>query len=324
MAIMNMVEALNSALFNIMKEDNDVIILGEDVGKDGGVFRVTDGLWKKYPNRVFDTPLAEIGIVGASIGLAVYGLKPIAEIQFEGFTFPAFDQIVNHATRIRNRTRGRYKSSFVLRSPFGGGVKALEHHSDSPESYYAHVPGLKVVVPSTPADAKGLLLSAIRDPDPVFFFESKKLYRTAKGEVPDGEYTVPIGKARIVKEGKDMSIITWGVMVSVCEEVARQLGQTGVDVEVIDLRTIAPYDIAAVLATAQKTGRVMIVHEAPRTCGFSTEIAAQVSEKALYYLKAPILRVTGYDTVMPLYKMENFYLPDIDKVLFTAKKLMEY
>ncbi|MEK6867818.1 MAG: alpha-ketoacid dehydrogenase subunit beta, partial [Nanoarchaeota archaeon] len=290
-----------------------------------GVFRATEGLQKKYgEKRVFDTPLAESALVGISIGMAINGLKPVAEIQFDGFTYPAFDQLISHASRMRTRSRGKFSCPLVVRAPYAGGVHAPEHHSESPEVFYAHTPGLKVVVPSTPADAKGLLLSAIRDPDPVIFFEPKKLYRTTKGEVPDGDYTVPIGKARLVKEGKDMSIITWGVMVSVCEEVARQLAQSGVDVEIIDLRTIAPYDIAAVLATAQKTGRVMIVHEAPRTCGFSTEIAAQIAEKALYYLKAPILRVTGYDTVMPLYKLENWYLPSAEKILFTAKKLMEY
>ncbi|MBI5002412.1 alpha-ketoacid dehydrogenase subunit beta [Candidatus Woesearchaeota archaeon] len=325
MAIMTLLEAIRSALDYELGRDPNVLVFGEDVGFNGGVFRVTEGLQKKYgEKRVFDTPLAESAIVGISIGMSINGLKPIGEIQFDGFTYPAFDQLISHASRMRTRSRGKFNCPLVVRAPYAGGVHAPEHHSESPEVFYAHVPGLKVVVPSTPADAKGLLLSAIRDPDPVIFFEPKKLYRTAKGEVPDGDYTVPIGKARLVKEGKDMSIITWGVMVSVCEEAARQLAQTGVDVEIIDLRTIAPYDVATVLATAQKTGRVMIVHEAPRTCGFSTEIAAQISEKALYYLKAPILRVTGYDTLMPLYKMENFYLPNIEKILFTAKKLMEH
>lgn len=325
MAIMTLLDAIRSALDYELSRDPNVLVFGEDVGFNGGVFRVTEGLQKKYgEKRVFDTPLAESAIVGISIGMAIQGLKPIGEIQFDGFTYPAFDQLISHASRMRTRSRGKYNCPLVIRSPYAGGVHAPEHHSESPEVLYAHIPGLKVIVPSTPADAKGLLLSAIRDPDPVIFFEPKKLYRTAKGEVPDGEYTVPIGKARLVKEGKDMSIITWGVMVSVCEEVARQLALTGVDVEVIDLRTIAPYDQDTLLTTAQKTGRVMIVHEAPRTCGFSTEIAAQINEKALYYLKAPILRVTGYDTVMPLYKMENFYLPNTEKIMFTAKKLMEY
>lgn len=325
MAIMTLLEAIRSALDYELARDPTVLVFGEDVGFNGGVFRVTEGLQKKYgEKRVFDTPLAESALVGISIGMSINGLKPIAEIQFDGFTYPAFDQLISHAARMRTRSRGKFTCPLVVRAPYAGGVHAPEHHSESPEVFYAHVPGLKVVVPSTPADAKGLLLSAIRDPDPVFFFEPKKLYRSVKGEVPDGEYTIPIGKARFVQEGKDMSIITWGVMASVCEEAARQLGQSGVDVEIIDLRTIAPYDSAAVLATAQKTGRVMIVHEAPRTCGFSTELAAQISEKALYYLKAPILRVTGYDTVMPLYKMENFYLPSVEKILFTAKKLMEY
>ncbi len=325
MAIMTLLEAIRSALDYELGRDPHVLVFGEDVGFNGGVFRVTDGLQKKYgEKRVFDTPLAESAIVGISIGMAINGLKPVGEIQFDGFTYPAFDQLISHASRMRTRSRGKFSCPLVVRAPYAGGVHAPEHHSESPEVFYAHVPGLKVVVPSTPADAKGLMLSAIRDPDPVIFFEAKRLYRTAKGEVPDGDYTVPIGKARLVKEGKDMSIITWGVMVGVCEEASKQLAQTGVDVEIIDLRTIAPYDIAAVLATAQKTGRVMIVHEAPRTCGFSTELAAQISEKALYFLKAPILRVTGYDTVMPLYKMENFYLPNTEKIIFTAKKLMEY
>ncbi len=325
MAIMTLLEAIRSALDYELGRDPHVLVFGEDVGFNGGVFRVTEGLQKKYgEKRVFDTPLAESAIVGISIGMAINGLKPVGEIQFDGFTYSAFDQLISHASRMRTRSRGKFSCPLVIRTPYAGGVHAPEHHSESPEVFYAHIPGLKVVVPSTPADAKGLMLSAIRDPDPVIFFEPKRLYRTAKGEVPDGDYTVPIGKARLVKEGKDMSIITWGVMVGVCEEASRQLAQTGVDVEIIDLQTIAPYDIAAVLTTAQKTGRVMIVHEAPRTCGFSTELAAQISEKALYYLKAPILRVTGYDTVMPLYKMENFYLPNTEKIMFTAKKLLEY
>jgi pyruvate dehydrogenase E1 component beta subunit len=325
MTVMTLLEAIRSTLDYELARDPTVLIFGEDVGYNGGVFRATEGLQKKYgEKRVFDTPLAESAIVGISIGMAIKGLKPVGEIQFDGFTYPAFDQLISHASRMRTRSRGKFTCPLVVRAPYAGGVHAPEHHSESPEVFYAHTPGLKVVVPSTPADAKGLLLSAIRDPDPVFFFEPKKLYRSLKGDVPDGDYTVPLGKARMVKEGKDMSIITWGVMVSVCEEVARQLGQSGVDVEIIDLRTIAPYDVAAVLATAQKTGRVLIVHEAPRTCGFSTELAAQISEKGLYHLKAPILRVTGYDTVMPLYKMENWYLPSVEKILFTAKKLMEY
>ena len=319
MAIMNMVEALNSALFNIMKEDNDVIILGEDVGKDGGVFRVTDGLWKKYPNRVFDTPLAEIGIVGASIGLAVYGLKPIAEIQFEGFTFPAFDQIVNHATRIRNRTRGRYKSSFVLRSPFGGGVKALEHHSDSPESYYAHVPGLKVVMPSHPYDAKGLLISSVKDPDPVVFFEPKKIYRSIKEEVPEKPYSIELGKANILVEGDNLTLITYGSWV---KEIVEVVNESKYSIEVIDLRTLKPLDEKTIINSVSKTGRCLIINEAPRFLNHASEIISIINEKCFDKLKHHVLRVTGFDTIMPMPKNEDKYLPSKARIKYAIEKVM--
>jgi len=319
MAIMNMVEALNSALFNIMKEDNDVIILGEDVGKDGGVFRVTDGLWKKYPNRVFDTPLAEIGIVGASIGLAVYGLKPIAEIQFEGFTFPAFDQIVNHATRIRNRTRGRYKSSFVLRSPFGGGVKALEHHSDSPESYYAHVPGLKVVMPSHPYDAKGLLISSVKDPDPVVFFEPKKIYRSIKEEVPEKPYSIELGKANILVEGDNLTLITYGSWV---KEIVEVVNESKYSIEVIDLRTLKPLDEKTIINSVSKTGRCLIINEAPRFLNYASEIISIINEKCFDKLKHHVLRVTGFDTIMPMPKNEDKYLPSKARIKYAIEKVM--
>lgn len=325
MAELTLLEAVRAALDFELERDSSVLVFGEDVGKNGGVFRATEGLQKKYgENRVFDTPLAESAIVGAAIGMAVNGLKPVAEIQFDGFTYPAFNQLISHASRMRTRSRGKFSCSLVIRVPYGGGVHGPEHHSESPETFYAHVPGLKVVIPSTPADAKGLLLSAIRDPDPVIFFEPKKLYRTVKGNVSDGDYTVPIGKARLVQEGADMSIITWGAMVSVCQEAAQKAAQNGISIEIIDIRTIAPYDQDAVLATAQKTGRVLIVHEAPRTIGFSAEIAAQIAEKSLFYLKAPIERVTGYDTVMPLYKLEKLYLPDKQRVLQAIEKVMQY
>lgn len=325
MTEMTLLEAIHAALEFELQKDPTALVFGEDVGKNGGVFRVTEGLQKKYgEKRVFDTPLAEAAIVGAAIGMAINGLKPVAEIQFDGFTYPAFDQLISHASRMRTRSRGKFSCPLVIRAPYGGGVHGPEHHSESPETFYAHIPGLKVVIPSTPADAKGLLISAIRDPDPVIFFEPKKLYRTIKGEVPEGDYTVPIGKARLVQEGTDVSIITWGAMVLVCQEAAQTAAQQGISAEIIDLRTIAPYDQDAVLATAQKTGRVIIVHEAPRTIGFSAEIAALVAEKALYYLKAPIERVTGYDTVMPLYKLEKLYLPDVQKVLHAIEKVMQY
>lgn len=325
MTEMTLLEAIHTALDFELQRDPTVLVFGEDVGKNGGVFRATEGLQKKYgEKRVFDTPLAESAIVGTAIGMAINGLKPVAEIQFDGFTYPAFDQLISHASRMRTRSRGKFSCPIVIRSPYGGGVHGPEHHSESPETFYAHIPGLKVVIPSTPADAKGLLLSAIRDPDPVIFFEPKKLYRTIKADVPEGDYTVPIGKARLVREGIDVSIITWGAMVLVCQEAAQTAAQKGVSAEIIDLRTIAPYDQDAVLATAQKTGRVLIVHEAPRTIGFGAEIAALIAEKALYYLKAPIERVTGYDTVMPLYKLEKLYLPDSQKVLHAIEKVMQY
>lgn len=325
MAELTILEAVRAALDFELERDSSVLVFGEDVGKNGGVFRATEGLQKKYgENRVFDTPLAESAIVGAAIGMAVNGLKPVAEIQFDGFTYPAFDQLISHASRMRTRSRGKFSCPLVIRSPYGGGVHGPEHHSESPETFYAHVPGLKVVIPSTPADAKGLLLSAIRDPDPVIFFEPKKLYRTIKAEVPEGDAPVPIGKARLVQEGTDVSIITWGAMVYVCQEAAQQAAQNGISIEIIDLRTIAPYDQDAVLATAQKTGRVLIVHEAPKTIGFSAEIAAQIAEKSLFYLKAPIERLTGYDTVMPLYKLEKLYLPDKQRVLQAIEKVMQY
>jgi pyruvate dehydrogenase E1 component beta subunit len=321
MTEMTMLEAIRNALDYEMGKDKTVCVFGEDVGANGGVFRVTDGLQKKHgEKRVFDTPLAESAIVGSAIGMAIAGLKPIAEVQFSGFMYPAFDQLISHASRIRTRSRGKYTCPLVVRTPYSGGVHAPEHHSESMETLYAHTPGLKIVIPSTPADAKGLLISAIRDEDPVVFFESKKLYHSAKGDVPEGEHVVEIGKARVVQEGTDLSIITWGSMVCVCEDAAKELGS----VEIIDLRSIYPFDMDAVLAAVKKTGKVLIVHEAPRTAGFGSEIAAQIAEKGIFYLKGPVLRVTGYDTVMPLYKLEDWYLPNVAKVVHAGKKLLEY
>ena len=319
MTVMNMAQAINMGLEQEMRRNPKVMILGEDVGKDGGVFRVTDGLWKKYPNRVFDTPLAEIGIVGASIGLAVYGLKPIAEIQFEGFTFPAFDQIVNHATRIRNRTRGRYKSSFVLRSPFGGGVKALEHHSDSPESYYAHVPGLKVVIPSHPYDAKGLLISSVKDPDPVVFFEPKKIYRSIKEEVPEKPYSIELGKANILVEGDNLTLITYGSWV---KEIVEVVNESKYSIEVIDLRTLKPLDEKTIINSVSKTGRCLIINEAPRFLNYASEIISIINEKCFYKLKHHVLRVTGFDTIMPMPKNEDKYLPSKARIKYAIEKVM--
>ena len=325
MAILTILEAIRAALDYEIGRDPSVVVFGEDVGFNGGVFRATEGLQKKYgEKRVFDTPLAEAGIVGIAIGMAINGMKPVGEIQFDGFIYPGFDQLISHAARMRTRSRGKYSCPLVIRAPYSGGVHAPEHHSESMEAIYAHTPGLKVVIPSTPADAKGLLISAIRDPDPVLFLEPKRIYRTIKQEVPDGEHTVPLGKARLVCSGKDLSIIAWGSMIPLCEEVMQQFATQGISIELLDLRTISPFDMDAVIATAQKTGRVVIVHEAPRTAGFAGELIAQINEKALFSLKAPVVRVTGFDTVMPLYKLEKTYLPDTKRIIAGVQNVLQY
>jgi len=322
--VLNMVDALNQALFQEMSNDENVVVLGEDVGIDGGVFRVTDGLIKKFgASRVIDTPLSEAGIVGFSIGMAAAGLKPVAEIQFSGFIYPAFDQIISHASRLRNRSRGRYTCPLVVRTPFGGGIRALEHHSESMENIFVHTPGLKVVIPSTPTDAKGLLISSIRDPDPVIFYEPKKIYRAIKEEVPKEIYTIPLGKARITCEGNDVTILTWGSSVKTSNEVADKL-KGNVSVEVIDLRTLKPLDIETVINSVKKTGRVVIVHEAPKTSGFGAELIAQINERALLDLQAPVVRVTGFDTVFPLYKLENYYMPNHDRIINGINKVLNF
>ncbi len=325
MAKLNIVEALNLALKQEMERDKKVIVLGEDVGKDGGVFRVTDGLWQKFgDSRVIDTPLAESGIVGSAFGLAVNGFKPIAEIQFDGFSYLGFDQIINHLSRIRTRSRGRFSCPAVIRFPFSGGIHAPEHHSESPETIFVHTPGIKVVIPSSPYDAKGLLIASIRDPDPVVFMEPKKIYRLIKEEVPEDDYIVPIGKAKIIAEGNDVTLISWGAMVRQCIEAANQLAQKGIGVEVIDLRTLSPLDKDSVVNSVKKTGRCVIVHEAPKTCGFGAEIVALINENALLNLEAPILRVTGFDTPMPLYKLEEYYLPNTARIVTAINKVMNF
>ena len=319
---MNMVQAINLALKQEMAKDPSVIVLGEDVGKNGGVFRVTEGLWQQYgDNRVIDTPLAEAGIAGVSIGLAVYGMKPVAEIQFDGFSLLTLNQLINHAARIRNRSRARYHVPLVVRIPYGGGIRALEHHSDSPETYFCHTPGLKVVVPSTPYEAKGLLISAIRDPDPVVFLEPKRVYRAIKEEVPEDEYTIPLSKCNIVQEGSDATLISWGAMLRTCKEA---IEKSKYSIELIDVRTLSPLDTAAIIKSVQKTGRAIIVQEAQRTCGFSSELAALLAEKALLHLKAPVKRVTGYDVVMPLPKLENYYLPSAEKINKAINEAMKF
>ena len=322
MAAMNMVQAINLALKQEMAQDNNVIVLGEDVGRNGGVFRVTEGLWQQFgDNRVADTPLDETGIVGVSIGLAVYGMKPIAEIQFDGFSYPAFNQLINHAARIRNRSRGRYHVPLVVRIPYGGGIRALEHHSDSPEAYFCHTPGLKVVVPSTPYEAKGLLISSIRDPDPVIFLEPKRVYRAIKEEVPEEEYTIPLSKCNIVQEGSDITVISWGSMLRTSKEA---ISNSKYSIELIDVRTLSPLDTETIIKSVQKTGRAVIVQEAQRTCSFSAELAALLAEQALLSLKAPVRRVTGYDVVTPLPKLENYYLPNAEKINKAIDELMKF
>jgi len=312
---MTLVQAIRDALALEMERDPGVVLLGEDIGKNGGVFRATEGLWARFGSeRVIDTPLAEAGIVGMAIGMALNGLRPVAEIQFVDFIYPAFDQIVSELAKFRYRSAGQFTAPVVIRTPSGGGIKGGHYHSQSPEAYFIHTAGLKVVMPSTPADGKGLLASAMRDPDPVIFLEPKALYRTAKGEVPEGDYTVPLGKARVVKEGGDVSLITYGATVHVAEEAAGMAAQDGIHAEVIDLRTLWPMDIETVIRSVEMTGRAIVLHEAPRTCGFGAELAALIQEKAFLHLKAPVARVTGFDTPFP-YALEKLYIPDAHRVL---------
>ncbi len=325
MARLSMVEAINATLHELMAKDDRIVVMGEDVGVDGGVFRATVGLIEKFgEERVIDTPLAESAIVGTAIGMAIYGMRPVAEIQFEGFMFKAFDHVYSHASRMRNRSQGLYGVPLVIRAPYGAGVRALEHHSDAPEALYAHVPGLKVVIPSTPADAKGLLTASIEDPDTVIFLEPKRLYRLFKEEVPEGDYRVPLGKARIVREGQDLTIVTYGGMVAVCEKAAQHAANEGVDVEIVDLRTVWPFDVDAVVQSVNKTGRLVIVHEAPRSVSISSEIAATVAEKCLLSLLAPIKRVTGYDVIPPLSRLEEYNYPDTERVVRAIHDSMQF
>ncbi|HUI38022.1 MAG TPA: alpha-ketoacid dehydrogenase subunit beta [Thermoplasmata archaeon] len=314
MSELTLVQAVNRGLFEAMRLDPDVLVLGEDVGVNGGVFRATEGLYKEFGgDRVVDTPLSETGIVGAAIGMALYGLKPVAEIQFLDFIYPAFDQIVSELAKFRYRSGGQYPCHVVVRSPYGGGVKGGLYHSQSSEAYFAHTAGLKVVVPSNPADAKGLLLTAIFDEDPVIFLEPKRIYRSVTGEVPDGDHRVPFGRAAVVQEGSDVSVFAYGAMIPPSVQAATSLASEGIHAEVIDLRTLVPLDEDAVIASVEKTGRAVIVHEAPRFVGFGAEIAAVLAEKAFYSLKSPIQRVTGYDTPFP-YALENLYLPTADRI----------
>jgi pyruvate dehydrogenase E1 component beta subunit len=324
MAKMTMVQALNLALRQEMERDDSVILLGEDVGVDGGVFRVTDALIDQFgEERVLDTPLAEAAIVGMSIGMAAYGLKPVCEIQFSGFSYQNFHQIENHAARLRWRSQGRYHVPMVLRTPYGGGVRALEHHSESREVYWAHTPGLKMVIPSSPRNARALLVGAIRDPDPVIFYEPKALYRAFREEVPETEEIMPIGKSQVVREGRDLTMIAYGAMMRPTLASAATLkDKFGIEAEVIDLLTISPLDDELFVQSVLKTGRVVVVHEAPRSFGPAGEIFARLVEKAFYYLEAPIERVTGFDVVMPLFNREKAYLPDEQRILRAANKVL--
>jgi pyruvate dehydrogenase E1 component beta subunit len=320
-----MVQALNLALRQEMEKDDSVIVLGEDVGVDGGVFRATDGLITRFgEERVLDTPLAESAIAGMSIGMAVYGLKPVCEIQFSGFSYQTFHQIENHAARLRWRSQGRYQVPLVLRTPYGGGVRALEHHSESREAYWAHTPGLKMVIPSGPRNARALLVSAIRDPDPVIFYESKALYRAFREEVPEQEETLPIGKPTIVRAGKDLTMISYGTMMRPTLEAASVLkDKEGVEAEVIDILTVSPLDDELFVQSVLKTGRAMVIHEAPRSFGPGAEIITRLMEKAFYYLEAPIERVTGYDVITPLFSREYAYTPNADRILRSARKVLQ-
>ena len=324
MAKMTMVQALNLALRQEMERDDSVIILGEDVGVDGGVFRVTDALIDQFgEERVLDTPLAEAAIVGMSIGMAAYGLKPVCEIQFSGFSYQNFHQIENHAARLRWRSRGRYHVPMVMRTPYGGGVRALEHHSESREVYWAHTPGLKMVIPSSPRNARALLVSAIRDPDPVIFYEPKAIYRAFREEVPEKEEVLPIGKSQVIREGRDLTMISYGAMMRPTLAAAATLKEeSGIEADVIDLLTISPLDDEVFVQSVLKTGRAVVVHEAPRSFGPAGEIFARLIEKAFYYLEAPIERVTGFDVVMPLFSREKAYLPDEQRILAAAKKVL--
>jgi len=324
MALLNIVQAVNHTLRDEMKRNDKIVILGEDVGVNGGVFRATEGLLKEFgPSRVIDTPLTESGIIGVSIGMALYGLKPVPEIQFIDFIYPAFDQIQSELSKFRYRSGGHFTTPVVIRTPYGGGIKGSHYHSQSTEAFFIHTPGLKVVIPATPYDTKGLLTSALRDPDPVMFLEPKKIYRTVRGEVPDDEYTIPIGKANVTREGDDVVIFAYGAMLHVAMEAAELASPKGIGVEVVDIRTLLPFDIETIMSSVKKTGRVVILHEACKTCGFGAEIAAQIAERCLLHLEAPIVRVTGFDVPFP-YALEEEYMPNANRVLNAIEKVHNF
>lgn len=322
---LTLVQAVRDGLYGEMERDGDVLVMGEDVGENGGVFRATQGLIEEFgEDRVIDTPLAESGIVGTAIGMAAYGLRPVAEIQFLGFMYPGFDQIVSHAARLRTRSRGTYTAPMVVRAPYGGGIRAPEHHSESTEAFFAHQPGLKVVIPSTPHDTKGLLASAIRDPDPVIFLEPKLIYRAFREDVPEDTYTVPLGEAAVRREGSDVSVFTWGAMTRPTIEAAEELTEEGIDAEVIDLRTLSPLDEEAIVESFKKTGRAVVVHEAPKSGGLAGEITTTIQEEVLLYQEAPVKRVTGFDVPFPLYALEDYYLPEAARIKDGIRETVEF
>ncbi len=315
MPVMNIIQAVNDALRIELRRDPNVVVLGEDVGKFGGVFRATAGLVEEFgESRIIDTPLSESGILGTAIGMAMYGMRPVPEIQFADFIFPGYDQIVSELAKLRYRSGGQYASPMTIRTPYGGGIKGGHYHSQSPESVFIHHAGLKVVVPSNPHDAKGLLLSCLRQPDPVLFMEPKRVYRASKGEVPEGDYTVPLERAAVVREGRHVTVIAWGAMMHEALPAAEEAAKEGIEVELLDLRTLWPLDIETVTASARKTGRVVIVHEAPRTCGLGAELSALVQERCFVHLEAPVKRVTGWDTPFP-YTLDDEYLPRAPRIL---------
>jgi pyruvate dehydrogenase E1 component beta subunit len=319
MATLNNIQAINQTLAEQMEKDPKVVVYGEDVGHEGGVFRATVGLQKKFGSkRCFDTPVSEAGLVGAGVGMAVNGLKPVAEIQFSGFMLPAFNQIVAHVSRMRNRSRGKYNVPMVIRMPYGGGIRALEHHSESQEALFGHIPGLKVVIPS------GLLTSAIQDPDPVIFMEPKRIYRAFKQEVPDEEFTIPIGKAKVVKSGTDITVVAWGAMVREVQKAIKTLEEEGISVELIDLRTISPIDQTTIIESVQKTGRFLVVHEAVRSFGPGAELIALVNQHAFLSLEAPPSRLTGFDIIVPLDKGEHHYLINPQRIIYEIKKIIKF
>jgi 2-oxoisovalerate dehydrogenase E1 component beta subunit len=323
-AVLNVIQAVNDALRVEMRRDPSVVVLGEDVGSFGGVFRATQGLQREFgPDRVMDTPLAEGGIVGTAVGMALYGLRPVPEIQFADFIFPAFDQIVSELAKYRYRSGGQFACPLVIRTPYGGGIRGGHYHSQSPEAHFIHTAGLKVVVPSNPRDAKGLLISAIRDPDPVLFMEPKRVYRAARGEVPEGEFAIPLGQAAVTREGRQVTVIAWGAMWHEADRAAREAEAEGIDCEVVDLRSLQPLDLDTLVASVSKTGRAVVVHEAPRTCGFGAELVALLQERCFLHLEAPIARVTGFDTPFP-YSLEMEYLPRAPRILRAVREVVAY